>query len=93
VILASVFDEWIRQSSFFGGIVVTGCLVTVLVLRQLELLGTSVHRPNRATRTVGLRRRKLTERRRGIARTAGLCAMPLLALFMLIVLARFAILA
>lgn len=89
----SVFDEWVRQSSFFGGIVVTACLVAVLVLRQLELLGTEVDRQSRSTRTIGLRRRRLTERRRGVARTAILCAVPLVCLFMLIVLARFAILA
>ena len=69
------------------------CLVAVLVLRQLELLGTAVDREPDRRATVGLRRRRLTERRRGIARTASLCAVPLLCLFMLIVLARFAILA
>ena len=90
--VGSVFDEWVRQSSFVGGVVVTVCLVGVLVLRQLELLGTAVERKTRTTRTVGLRRRRLRERRRGIARTASLCAVPLVCLFMLIVLARFAIL-
>lgn len=90
--LGSVFDEWVRQSSFVGGIVVSACLVSVMVLRQLELLGTRVDRPSRPTRTVGERRRRLTQRRRGIARTASLCAVPLVCLFVPIVLARFAIL-
>ncbi|MGZ6995738.1 MAG: hypothetical protein ACXVIM_11035 [Acidimicrobiia bacterium] len=69
------------------------CLVAVLVLRQLELLGTSVDRRSRASRAVGLRRRRLTARRRGIARTATVCAVPLICLFTVIVVARFAILA
>jgi hypothetical protein len=92
MILGSTFDEWIRQSSFFGGIALTVCLVAVLVLRQLELLDTALDRKPRPPRTGGRRLRRLIARRRSIARTASLCAAPLMGLFVVVVLARFAIL-
>lgn|GEM_PF-4160255 len=90
--LASTFAEWVRQSSFFGGIALTVCLVSVLMLRQLELLDTALDRKPPATPTTGRRLRRLIARRRSIARTASLCSAPLVGLFVVVVLARFAIL-
>ena len=92
IVLGSTFSEWIRQSSFLGGIAVTILLVAVLVLAQLELLGTGAHRATRINRTLGLRRRRISDRRRGVAITASLCSVPLLVLFVVIVVARFAVL-
>jgi hypothetical protein len=90
-VLASTVDEWVRQSSFFGGIALTVCLVAVLVLRQLELLDAALdrHPPPRSTER---RFRRLVARRRGVARTATVLAAPLLCMFVVLVLARFVIL-
>jgi hypothetical protein len=91
-VLASTVDEWVRQSSFFGGIALSVCVVAVLVLRQLELLDTVLDRHPPPPKASERRLRRLIARRRGIARTASMCAAPLLCLFVVLVLARFAIL-
>lgn len=90
--LASTVDEWVRQSSFFGGIALTLCLVAVLVLRQLELLDPALDRHPPPPHASHRRQRRLIARRRGIARTASVCAAPLLGLFVVLVVARFVIL-
>ena len=90
--LASTVDEWVRQSSFFGGIALTVCLVAVLVLRQLELLDAALDRHPPPPRSTERRFRRLVARRRGVARTATVLAAPLLCMFVVLVLARFVIL-
>ena len=90
--LASTADEWIRQSSFVGGIVLTACLVAVLVLRQLELLDAALDQHPPPPKASERRFRRLIARRRGIARTASMCAAPLFCLFVVLVLARFVVL-